>query len=176
MYPFDSQICSMQFLEGAGYSKMDLRPHKLSYNAGISLSRYFVRGIRMCTSTVVGKQAIVVEVALGRPLMSNILTVFIPTTILLAISYMTRVFQEEFLDMVYRSTSPSSWSRRPCEYRQTFPNTNPFFNSFMGISQSLPTTAYVKIIDIWMMFTMIIPFIEVVIHCHRHTLMKKLTG
>ena len=100
MYPFDSQICSMQFLEGAGYSKMDLRPHKLSYNAGISLSRYFVRGIRMCTSTVVGKQAIVVEVALGRPLMSNILTVFIPTTILLAISYMTRVFQEEFLDMV----------------------------------------------------------------------------
>ena len=46
----------------------------------------------------------------------------------------------------------------------------------MGISQSLPTTAYVKMIDIWMMFTMIIPFIEVVIHCHRQTLMKKLTG
>ena len=100
MYPFDSQLCSMQFLEGAGYSNMDLRPSVLSYNPKISLNQYFVRAIQMCTSKVVGKQAIVVEVSLGRPLMSNILTVFIPTTILLAISYMARVFQEEFLDMV----------------------------------------------------------------------------
>ena len=34
----------------------------------------------------------------------------------------------------------------------------------MGISQSLPSTAYIKMIDIWMLFTMTIPFLEVVLH------------
>ena len=34
----------------------------------------------------------------------------------------------------------------------------------MGISQSLPVTSYVKMIDIWMIFTMSVPFIEVGLH------------
>ena len=34
----------------------------------------------------------------------------------------------------------------------------------MGLSQSLPVTSYIKMIDIWMLFTMIIPFLEVVLH------------
>ena len=100
MYPFDTQLCRMEFLEGAGYSNMDLRPQQLYYNTAISLNRYVLHHIKMCRSNVVKKQAIVIEVALGRPLLSNVLTVFIPTTILLAISYMSRVFKEEFLDMV----------------------------------------------------------------------------
>ena len=36
--------------------------------------------------------------------------------------------------------------------------------SFLGLSQSLPVTSYIKMIDIWMLFTMIIPFLEVVLH------------
>ena len=34
----------------------------------------------------------------------------------------------------------------------------------MGLSQSLPVTSYFKMIDIWMLFTMTIPFLEVVLH------------
>ena len=37
-------------------------------------------------------------------------------------------------------------------------------SSFLGLSQSLPVTSYIKMIDIWMLFTMTIPFIEVVLH------------
>ena len=36
--------------------------------------------------------------------------------------------------------------------------------SFLGLSQSLPVTSYVKMIDIWMLFTMTVPFLEVVMH------------
>ena len=36
--------------------------------------------------------------------------------------------------------------------------------SFLGLSQSLPVTSYIKMIDIWMLFTMTIPFLEVVLH------------
>ena len=35
---------------------------------------------------------------------------------------------------------------------------------FLGLSQSLPVTSYIKMIDIWMLFTMTIPFLEVVLH------------
>ena len=34
----------------------------------------------------------------------------------------------------------------------------------MGLSQTLPVTSYFKMIDIWMLFTMIVPFLEVIHH------------
>ena len=36
--------------------------------------------------------------------------------------------------------------------------------SFLGLTQSLPVTSYIKMIDIWMLFTMTVPFLEVVLH------------
>ena len=35
----------------------------------------------------------------------------------------------------------------------------------MGISQSLPMTGYIKMIDIWMIFTMTYPFVVITLHC-----------
>lgn len=34
----------------------------------------------------------------------------------------------------------------------------------MGISSSLPSTGYIKMIDIWMIFTMTYPFFIIIIH------------
>ena len=34
----------------------------------------------------------------------------------------------------------------------------------MGLSKGLPVTSYIKMIDIWMLFTMTVPFLEVVLH------------
>ena len=38
------------------------------------------------------------------------------------------------------------------------------FSSFIGVSQSLPMTAYIKMIDIWMIFTMLYPFFVVTLY------------
>ena len=35
--------------------------------------------------------------------------------------------------------------------------------SFIGISQTLPSTSYIKMIDLWMIFTMICPFSEILL-------------
>ena len=35
----------------------------------------------------------------------------------------------------------------------------------MAISDSLPMTGYIKMIDIWMMFTMSYPFVVITLHC-----------
>ena len=54
----------------------------------------------MCRSRIVEKEAIVTEVTMGRPIMNNLLTVFVPTTLLLLISFAARAFVEDYMDMV----------------------------------------------------------------------------
>ena len=39
--------------------------------------------------------------------------------------------------------------------------------SFIGISQSLPSPSYVKMIDIWMLATLLYPFMEVILHTYK---------
>ena len=41
---------------------------------------------------------------------------------------------------------------------------NSSISSFLGLTQCLPVTSYIKMIDIWMLFTMTVPFLEVVLH------------
>ena len=44
---------------------------------------------------------------------------------------------------------------------------NIFTFSFIGISQSLATTSYIKMVEVWMIFTMTFPFIEVLLHTYK---------
>ena len=46
----------------------------------------------------------------------------------------------------------------------------------MGLSESLPVTSYIKMIDIWMLFTMTIPFLEVVLHTTHEVFKHKRTS
>jgi hypothetical protein len=41
---------------------------------------------------------------------------------------------------------------------------------FISVSGSLPKTAYVKMIDIWLIFAQLIPFVEVLLHTYMDTL------
>ena len=41
---------------------------------------------------------------------------------------------------------------------------------FISVSGSLPTTSYIKMIDIWMIFSLLIPFLEVLLHTYMDTL------
>ena len=42
----------------------------------------------------------------------------------------------------------------------------------MGLSQTLPVTSYFKMIDIWMLFTMTVPFLEVILHTSKEMFKK----
>ena len=41
---------------------------------------------------------------------------------------------------------------------------NSCFCSFLGLSETVAVTSYIKMIDIWMLFTMTVPFLEVILH------------
>ena len=58
-------------------------------------------------------------------------------------------------------------------------NSYVFFLSFLGISAMLPITSYVKMIDIWMIFTMIFPLLVISLHTYKEKLqleLQDLTG
>ena len=97
-YPFDSQVCRMELLDIT--YRTDFNPIDLKHNPNISLSQYTLSRILMCKAFVHEIEAIVVEVTLGRPIISNLLTVFVPTLLLVIISFTARVFAEEYMDMV----------------------------------------------------------------------------
>ena len=39
---------------------------------------------------------------------------------------------------------------------------------FLSVSESLPTTAYIKMIEVWLIFTLMIPFLQVLILTFIH--------
>ena len=36
--------------------------------------------------------------------------------------------------------------------------------SFMGLAKDLPQTGYIKMIDVWMIFTITYPFLQILMH------------
>ena len=93
-YPFDTQVCLMEFISRE--HRTDFHPNDLTHGPDISLSRYTLSKIRMCKMDRPNDlKAIVVEVTLGRPIINNLLTVFVPTLLLVVISFIARVFAEE---------------------------------------------------------------------------------
>ena len=43
---------------------------------------------------------------------------------------------------------------------------------FIDVSNNLPKTSYMKMMDVWLLFNLIIPFIVVLIHTYMDTLRK----
>ena len=84
-YPFDTQVCPMEF--AITVSNTDVYPRDLQYNRNISLTRYTLNKIHMCKSVINNMKAIIVEVTLGRPIINFLLTVFVPTFLLIIISF-----------------------------------------------------------------------------------------
>ena len=71
-YPFDSQSCTMKFLQQE--DSLVLVPETVEYIGG-DLAQHFIRNITMCSILLDGKQGVAVEVILGRPVFSSFLTV-----------------------------------------------------------------------------------------------------
>ena len=85
-YPFDTQHCEMMFkVMNKFRDYVELTPATMIFSGPEHLTQYVVKGSRMCRTMVGSAEGVDVEITLGRPLISNILTVFIPTIIQLSL-------------------------------------------------------------------------------------------
>ena len=97
-YPFDKQLCPLKMFPSE--STVSLRPTFVNYSGPVELPQHYVKGIKICPYLIKNRSGIIVEVTLGRPLFGTVLSVFMPTSILLVLSQMVTVFGRHYLELV----------------------------------------------------------------------------
>ena len=90
-----------------------------------------------------------IKIILKRRINNAILTIYLPTILILIIVYTTNFFKDFFFEAVVTVNLTSLLV---------------LTTLFISVSQSLPPTAYVKMIDIWLIFAQMVPFVEVLLH------------
>ena len=138
---------------------IDLQVNGLEYQGPMDLTQYFIRttGISMLEDG-----SISVVVVLGRRLLGTLLTVYIPTMLLITISYSTNFFKPFFFEAVVAVNLTCMLVRGMLQkIKIVFKKSKVLATMFVSVSDSLPKTSYIKMVDVWLITSLLIPFFEV---------------
>ena len=102
-----------------------------------------------------GTQLVVVELMFGRRLLSLILTVFTPTVLLNLIGPFANFFKPFFFEAVISLNVTVMLV---------------LTTMFISVSQNLSKTAYIKMIDFWLIFNLLKPFVDIIIQTNIESL------
>ncbi|KAK8401438.1 hypothetical protein O3P69_002897 [Scylla paramamosain] len=144
MFPFDAQVCTMKFmLVSASASYMTLVPTLANYTGKTSLIEYAIGHLTMNTLPNEEFSSVAVEVRFMRRYGFYLLTLYIPTTLLMLIAYATLYFNPDDFNsrIVVALTSLLVLS-----------------SLFTQTSNSLPKTSYFKLVDVWLFFSIVMIF------------------
>ena len=86
---------------------------------------------------------------LGRRILNEILTTYLPTILICIVSFSTNYFKAFFFEAVVTVNLTSLLV---------------LTTLFISVSNSLPKTSYLKLIDLWLIFVLCVPFMEVLLH------------
>ena len=156
-YPFDTQKCSMNFVVDKGSGDfVGLIAHDLKYSGPLDLTQYFIKK-KVFQSRInhEGVEILHVDIYLGRRLLSIILTVFAPTIILNIVGHSSNYFKEFFFEAVISLNVTAMLV---------------LTTMFINVSNNLPKTAYIKMIDIWLLFNLIKPFNDILVTTYMDSL------
>ena len=158
-YPFDVQTCHIDFeLKGNLGDFIDILPDTLDYLGPKELTQYFIINNIISSVEANTKKGVKVSLTLGRKLLGTILTSYIPTILLIIISHNANYFKPFFFEAAITVNVTTMLV---------------LTTLFISVSGSLPTTSYIKMIDIWMIFSLMIPFFEVLLHTYIDNLRQE---
>ena len=100
----------------------------------------------------VEQQAVIFKVSLGRRLLGTILTVFLPTVLLNLLGHSANYFKDFFFEAAVTVNLTVMLV---------------LTTMFINVSNQLPNTSYIKMIDVWLIFNLIVPFVEVLLHTYK---------
>ena len=98
------------------------------------------------------------SLVLGRHLLGVILTAYTPTILLNVIGHSTNYFKSFFFEAVVTVNLTCMLV---------------LATMFISISNDLPKTAYLKMMDYWLVFNLILPFVEVLLHTYMENLTEE---
>ena len=159
-YPFDTQVCSMTISVTENLNDFISIENNGHENLGpVELTQYFIRRTDMNIGRIGNKQqAVIFKVSLGRRLLGTLLTVFLPTILLNVIGHSANYFKAFFFEAIVSVNLT-------CMLVLT--------TMFINVSNQLPKTSYIKMIDVWLIFNLIVPFVEVLLHTYKDSLREE---
>ena len=161
VYPFDTQSCRVTYVvKGNADNLVSLLAKDLQYLGPKDLTIYFVKDLQIFDQTLLpaGIQSVNVELTFGRKILSTILTTYLPTFLICLVSFATNYFKGFFFEAIVTVNLTSLLV---------------LTTLFISVSNSLPTTAYVKLMDVWLIVCLVMPFSEVMLQVKITTCSKK---
>ena len=151
-YPFDIQVCTVDMvMAGSAALFVDLKPGDLKYSGPKDLSQYYVMDYKIKNAKILDGNGVQISVILGRKLLGNILTVYVPTILLNLIGHSTNYFKSFFFEAVVTVNLTTMLV---------------LATMFISIAEGLPKTAYLKMMDLWLIFNLLLPFMEILLHTY----------
>ena len=151
-YPFDTQKCSMVFVvDEQSKDFVDMQIEKLNFLGPKELTQYFVKKNTARKAQISGRKSITVEIVLGRRLLSLILTIFAPTIILNLVGHLSNFFKEFFFEATISVNVTVMLV---------------LTTMFISVSSNLPKTSYIKMIDVWLLTSLVKPFLDILLQTY----------
>ncbi|XP_042864353.1 uncharacterized protein LOC122248401 [Penaeus japonicus] len=149
-YPFDTQSCSILIkLASADTQVVVLRNGSVFYSGLRNLPKYSIQNIAFHLGTRSDYAVMEVTFDLERRWSLLVLTIFMPTFLLLGIGYGTLYIQLKAFQV---------------RAIMTLTTLLVLYTLFNQVSAALPDTAYIKMIDMWFFFCIFLIFSVIVVH------------
>ena len=155
-YPFDYQHCSIEIKPKADQINfVDFHNSGFRYSGPMLLMQYEVKSVQMLKS----KKILKIEIVIGRRLLSIVLTTFAPTVLLNIIGHMSNYFTKNYFDTIITLNVTVMLV---------------LTTMFVGISAKLPETSYIKMIDLWLILSLLKPFLDIIIQTYIESVREDL--
>ena len=156
-YPFDTQDCYARLGVANGDDFLELVRDQMKYIGGSDVMKYLILEDKGYKEN--GK--LIFKFSFGRRLMSVILTTMLPTIILLLVTLSTNYYDKQHFKTIIPVNLISLLS---------------MVTLYVGVSARLPQTSYLKMIDVWLIFSLLVPFINIILHGYLDFKRLKLKG
>ena len=129
-------------------STMELIPKKLTMSENEDLNTFNMEGWDLSYNDRTDhKKGIRMKISLKRRIMSEMMTTYVPSILLLIITFATTFFEPVYFEAALTVN---------------LTNMLVMTTIFMSVMERLPTTSYLMMIDIWLVFCQLVPFTEVI--------------
>jgi len=162
-YPLDSQVCYMNISllrQEDQFTLKLLKPELVNYTGPKDLLEYGFKSISVSDAVFAdGMEGVSVKIIFKRNIFSHFMTVYVPTVLIILVSYLTTFFNNQ------------KWFGHIITINLTAMLVmTTMLTSIVG---NLPTTADIKFIDFWMLFCLTIPVLEIVLHTVEDHFIRK---
>ena len=147
-YPFDKQICSID-IETSRLDRATLRltPKELWMEQKRDMTLFRINSCKLDFKNKSAlEEGISMTIVLRRKILSELMSTYLPSVLLLMITFATTFFKPFFFEAALTVN---------------LTNMLVMTTIFTSVMEKLPLTSNLKMIDIWLIFCQLVPFAEV---------------